>query len=222
MSIRTLLLLLAALPLVLVGCGRKAEPGATEVPTQAVAQENAPAGAAGVVPDLPPGANPAMPPSHPAMGGTMPEGGHPALPADKPIDVGAVAKADHTVAEVRTNKATLGGQTFEVRGRVIKVNRGIMGKNWIHVVDGTEGKLVVTSVTGSAERGDLVKVKGKLGVDRDMGAGYLYDVLLEDAEVTVEQAAAAAPPAGPAAAPAAVPAPAAAPAPAPAPAPAAK
>jgi hypothetical protein len=64
-----------------------------------------------------------------------------------------------------------------------------MGKNWLHLQDGSgsEGTndLTVTT-TATAEVGDLVLVNGKVSVDRDFGYGYTYEVLLEDAEITVE------------------------------------
>jgi hypothetical protein len=66
---------------------------------------------------------------------------------------------------------------------------GIMGKNWLHVKDGsgTPGSddLVVTTQI-EAKIGDTVLVNGTLVTDKDFGSGYRYDVIVEDAEVTVE------------------------------------
>jgi hypothetical protein len=64
-----------------------------------------------------------------------------------------------------------------------------MGKNWLHVQDGTgkpgSNDLMVTS-KAAAKVGDTVLVKGVVTLDKDFGAGYRYDVILDDAEVTVE------------------------------------
>ena len=64
-----------------------------------------------------------------------------------------------------------------------------MGKNWIHLQDGTgdEGTNDLTVTTDvMAKVGDTVTVSGKLTLDKDFGAGYFYDVVMEDAKVTVE------------------------------------
>jgi hypothetical protein len=77
-----------------------------------------------------------------------------------------------------------------VRGKVVKYNEGILGKNWLHLRDGsgTAGKdddLAVTT-QGKAAVGDVVVVRGPLHLDRDFGAGYAYALIVEDAEVGKE------------------------------------
>jgi len=45
----------------------------------------------------------------------------------------------------------------------------------------------LTVTTGAVVKvGDLVLVHGVVSVDRDFGFGYSYEVIIEDAEVTVE------------------------------------
>ena len=91
------------------------------------------------------------------------------------------------VAEVFAQAKELAGKTVRVRGRVVKVSRMIMGKNWLHLQDGTgaEGQhdLVVTT-TEEARAGEVVTVEGRPAADRDFGMGYRYAVLIEDAKVT--------------------------------------
>jgi hypothetical protein len=64
-----------------------------------------------------------------------------------------------------------------------------MGKNWLHIKDGTgaEGKndLVVTT-NDTAKIGEVVMVTGKLQFDKDLGSGYFFPVIVEDAKVKVE------------------------------------
>lgn len=94
-----------------------------------------------------------------------------------------------TVAELYAQRAALKGKPVTVRGKVVKFNGGIMGRNWIHLRDGSgspEGKdndLTVTT-SDSVAKGDVVVVRGTVAVDRDLGAGYTYVVLVEDAKVT--------------------------------------
>jgi len=101
-----------------------------------------------------------------------------------------VAKASganaRTVAEVITNSAELKDKPVLVRGKVVKYNPQIMGKNWIHLRDGTgsaadgTNDILVTS-TNQTSVGAVVTVKGIVHTDKDFGAGYAYKVLIEEA-----------------------------------------
>lgn len=94
------------------------------------------------------------------------------------------AVGEVTVADVYEKRNEFAGKEFEIRGVVVKVNKEIMGKNWIHIQDGTnageEFDLTITSQE-VAEKGDEVVFKGKLSLEKDFGAGYAYDVIMEDA-----------------------------------------
>lgn len=117
-------------------------------------------------------------------------------PDGAPVDVSGVAKAEggKTVAEVFAEKDALAGKPVTLRGKVVKSNVGIMGKNWIHVRDGSgsEGSndLTVTTTTAQPNVGDTVLITGPLVLNKDFGMGYMYDVIVEDAQVTIETTAA--------------------------------
>ena len=111
-----------------------------------------------------------------------------------PSDVGDVkvdkaSGADaRTVAEVYAQKGQLKDKPVTIRGKVVKYNAGIMGKNWLHIRDGSgkadkDNDLTVTS-QDVAKVGDVVVVKGSVRVDKDFGAGYAYPVIIEDAKLT--------------------------------------
>ena len=94
-----------------------------------------------------------------------------------------------TVADVFADAASLEGQAVTLRGRVVKWNAGILGRNWLHLQDGTgeDGSDDITITTDDrAAVGDVVTVRGTVARDRDFGAGYLYALMIEDARVTVE------------------------------------
>ena len=110
----------------------------------------------------------------------------------KAADVGnvKVTKATgpdaRTVAEIVTKKAELKDKTVLVRGKVVKYTPDVLGKNWIHLRDGsgsapdnTHDVLVTTK--DQAKIGDVVVVKGVVHTDRDLGSGYSYKVLIEEA-----------------------------------------
>lgn len=98
---------------------------------------------------------------------------------------GADAK---TIAEIWASKGTLKDQRVVVRGKVVKFLPSIMGKNWLHVRDGsgTRGKgdddiaVISDDVT---KVGSVVTLTGTVRVDKDFGAGYQYPVIIEDARL---------------------------------------
>lgn len=113
-------------------------------------------------------------------------------PPTERINVGRVVKAPgadaRTVAETWAQKASLNGKTVTIRGLVVKVNEGVMGKNWVHLQDGSgdaaQGTFDITVTTlDKASAGDTVTVTGTVRTNRDVGAGYVYAVLIEDAKV---------------------------------------
>jgi hypothetical protein len=93
-----------------------------------------------------------------------------------------------TVAEIWSGKAALRDKPVVVRGTVVKYLGGIMGKNWLHLRDGSgfaaNGDHDITVTTNdTAKVGDVVVVSGTVRVDKDFGAGYQYAVIIEDASV---------------------------------------
>lgn len=95
-----------------------------------------------------------------------------------------------TIASLYQERAKLQGKQVQVRGKVVKVNNGIMQRNFLHVQDGTgtqgSNDLTVTT-TQSVNVGDEVVVTGTVAVDKDFGAGYTYPLLLEQASVSARK-----------------------------------
>ncbi len=103
--------------------------------------------------------------------------------------VGKAAGPDaYTIAEIYAKRSALDKKTVVVKGTVVKVSQGIMNRNWIHLQDGTGNQakgthdLVVTSQDLPAV-GDVVTVSGTLAKDRDIGAGYRYRAIIEQAKI---------------------------------------
>jgi hypothetical protein len=139
----------------------------------------------------PSGGLPAMAMATPGAGAAPPQGSpHGATAPATAKPVAKVAKADgpegRTVAEVITGKAKLKDKTVAVRGQVVKVSAGIMGKNWVHLQDGSgsasdgSNDLLVTTQDKPAV-GDVVQARGTVRTDVNLGAGYNYAVLVEGA-----------------------------------------
>jgi hypothetical protein len=101
-----------------------------------------------------------------------------------------VAKASganaYTVAEIIAKGAQLKNKPVLVRGKVVKYNPGIMGKNWVHLRDGSGSAAndtndILVTTLNATRVGDVVTVKGTVHTNQDFGAGYSYKVLIEEA-----------------------------------------
>lgn len=103
-----------------------------------------------------------------------------------PLTASAADAKLQTIAAVNQNKAALAGKKISAQGAVVKVNNGIMGRNFVHVQDGAtdtgSNKLIVTSKQ-TANVGDKVTISGVVVLDRDFGSGYSYPLLIEDASI---------------------------------------
>jgi len=102
--------------------------------------------------------------------------------SDKPAKP-FVKKDLYTVPEVHMWRKSLKDKTVKVKGRIHKVSRNIMKRDWVHLGDGTGNPddLVFTAVNAPVEAGDEVIASGKVTVDKDFGYGYFYPVFIEDA-----------------------------------------
>ena len=115
--------------------------------------------------------------------GTAPKA--PQAAKDEHIDKASGANA-RTVAEIVTNSAELKDKQVLVRGKVVKYNPGIMGRNWVHLRDGSglaadaSNDLLVTTMS-ETKVGAVVTAKGIVRTDKDFGAGYVYKTLVEEA-----------------------------------------
>ena len=96
-----------------------------------------------------------------------------------------------TIASLWADRKALGGKQVTVHGVVVKYHGGIMGLNWIHLQDGTgkaadgSNDITVTSTQDVAVKpGETILVTGTVGLDKDIGAGYSYPVIVENARIT--------------------------------------
>ncbi len=94
----------------------------------------------------------------------------------------------YAVGDIFAKAAALNGKKVRVRGQVMKVSTNILGRNWIHLQDGTGDPmknthdLVVTS-TDLSQKGAVVTVEGVVATNKDFGAGYVYAVIVEEAKL---------------------------------------
>jgi hypothetical protein len=91
-----------------------------------------------------------------------------------------------SLAKLLETKADYSGKTVRVMGKITKYNPDILGKNWIHIQDGSEfnGDFDLTITTDSQLAvGDTVTFEGKITLKKDFGYGYFYDVIMENGKL---------------------------------------
>lgn len=122
-------------------------------------------------------------PSAPAASAmTSPHEGRPV--AEKAEISVAPAEGGISIGQLFTNPQSYAGKPVLIRGQVTKVNHAIMGKNWVHLQDGTgDGQHYDLTLTtqDDAAPGEVVTFEGTITLNKDFGSGYAYDVLMEDA-----------------------------------------
>jgi hypothetical protein len=102
-----------------------------------------------------------------------------------PVRQGEIAKPKDgkTIGELFAEKESLKGKKVLLRAKVVKFSKNILGKNWATLADGT-GKSpndrIVAITMEALSVGDVVTAGGVLKTDVNLGAGYLYKVLLEE------------------------------------------
>lgn len=92
-----------------------------------------------------------------------------------------------TIAGLVKLRDKLKGADILLRGKVTKYNAAIMGSNWLHVRDSSAKRDLVVTTKTEVKVGDTVLIKGKLECDIDLGSGYSYDIIVRNADVTVEK-----------------------------------
>ncbi len=93
-------------------------------------------------------------------------------------------KGSITIAEIVSNPSEYDGKTVQLTGKCIKINPNIMNRNWIHLQDGSKNDydLVITSDTFVPE-GKIITIRALVSLNRDFGAGYHYDLILENGTI---------------------------------------
>ena len=100
----------------------------------------------------------------------------------------AEAENSYSVEELFAKAKELNGQKVVLRGKVVKFSPNIMGRNWVHIQDGSGNPLsnthdMVVTTGESVDLGAIVMMEGVLAADKDFGAGYKYASIIEQASL---------------------------------------
>lgn len=115
------------------------------------------------------------------------------VPTTPTVEAGEIAKVEggYTIEELFAQKESLAGQEVKVRAKVMKTSlEPIMGSYWFHIQDGTgnpaqktDDMTVTYSGNPALNSGDVVVITATLSANKDFGAGYAYDAILEGATI---------------------------------------
>ena len=99
-----------------------------------------------------------------------------------------VPKDGISLAELYKNKDQYNGKSVIVKGVVVKLNEMIMGKNWIHLQDGTNyqdfNDLTITTEEAIVfSLDDTITFHGTITLNKDFGAGYKYEIIMEEGQL---------------------------------------
>ncbi len=96
-------------------------------------------------------------------------------------DENIVHKGTVRIADVVKNPQKYEGHTIQVKGVCTKINPNIMNRNWIHIKDGSQDEYDMVVTTNSyVPEGKEFMMRAVVHLNRDFGAGYAYDLILED------------------------------------------
>ncbi len=99
----------------------------------------------------------------------------------------AAGENSYTIEEIFTKTEELNGKTVRIQGKVVKYSPMIMGRNWIHLQDGTGDPMnnthdLVITTTEEVKNDDIITIEGVLTANKDFGAGYKYVAIVEEAK----------------------------------------
>ena len=111
--------------------------------------------------------------------------GKPKAPEKSGINVPR-AEGGITIAELFSKRDSYKGKQIKIRGEVVKFSPEIMKKNWVHLQDGTKDgnnyDLTITTLD-VVKPGDVVTFSGIVSLNKDFGAGYVYEIVIEEAKL---------------------------------------
>lgn len=131
------------------------------------------------------------------------EGGAPAASQQQPAESGgslgamapfteikvekAAGENAYTISEIFEQTEALNGKTVRIQGKVVKFSPMIMGRNWIHLQDGTGDPIknshdLVVTTSEQMKVDDIITIEGVLATNKDFGAGYKYGAIVEEAK----------------------------------------
>jgi hypothetical protein len=89
-----------------------------------------------------------------------------------------------SISEIVNNPAKYEGKEVQITAKCVKLNKNIMGRNWMHFQDGSANDYdMIVTAEEFVPVGFIVTMTATVALNQDFGAGYAYDIILENGEV---------------------------------------
>jgi hypothetical protein len=95
-----------------------------------------------------------------------------------------------SIKELFANREKYADKIIRIRAQVTQFSDSIMGKNWIHMQDGSDYNGAFDLVATSEEFisvGEIAVFEGKILLNKDFGFGYFYEILMEETQIEKPQ-----------------------------------
>jgi hypothetical protein len=110
---------------------------------------------------------------------------------DNTVKKSGVSKNDITplkgsikIAEIVANPSKYEGKKVQITAKCVKLNQNIMNRNWMHMQDGSANDFdMIVTADKFVPVGFIVTMTATVALNQDFGAGYTYEIILEDGEV---------------------------------------
>lgn len=124
-----------------------------------------------------------------AVPGTAADADHGAAVKVSPPASGSIKKPEHAknISELFAQSDRLNNKEILLKAKVMKVSRNILGKTWVTLQDGTgtvPDNAIIAVTADDAQIGDILTVKGILKTNVNLGAGYQYKALIDEATLS--------------------------------------
>lgn len=106
--------------------------------------------------------------------------------SEPPIRLDKIIQVDGStpIADIVDNPEKYKNKKVQISGKCVKGNYNIMGRNWIHLKDGTRDDFdLVITTDENVTVGQTVTMTGTVHLNVDFGAGYAYNLIIEKGKV---------------------------------------
>ena len=89
------------------------------------------------------------------------------------------------IADILKSPKSYEGKKVIVKGKITKYTAEVMGKNWVRIQDGSDykGKFeLVLTTSHDLKNVENATFEGIVTLNKDLGYGYFYEILVEDAK----------------------------------------
>jgi hypothetical protein len=111
--------------------------------------------------------------------------------SESSVSGGGVSKSEITpfegsieIAEIVNNPKKYEGKQVQITAKCVKLNKNIMNRNWMHMQDGSANDFdMIVTADKFVPVDFIVTMTATVALNQDFGAGYKYEIILENGEV---------------------------------------